>query len=174
MNTRLLSSVSCALALTVSACGAGGGGGVGSTPAPIPTPAVPTPAPTPPPAPAPTAINYNTSEYQRSNAAVAASAISAYNAGSTGAGVKIGIIDTGIVTTLSEFSGKIDAASRDVAGSRGLGDDDGHGSAVADVAAGARNGSGIHGVAFDSTIVMMRADTPGSCATPKTDRKSVV
>ena len=168
MNTRLLSSVSCALALTVSACGAGGGGGVGSTPAPIPTPAVPTPAPTPPPAPAPTAINYNTSEYQRSNAAVAASAISAYNAGSTGAGVKIGIIDTGIVTTLSEFSGKIDAASRDVAGSRGLGDDDGHGSAVADVAAGARNGSGIHGVAFDSTIVMMRADTPGSCATPKT------
>jgi hypothetical protein len=166
MNKRLLGSSGAALAtmLALSACG-GGGGEIASTPAPT----LPTPSPTPAPAPTPTPVNYDTSEYRQSNAAAAASAISAYNAGATGAGIKIGVVDTGINATLSEFTGKVDPASKDVAGSRGVGDDDGHGTAVSDVAAGARNGLGIQGVAFDSTIVMMRADTPDSCATPKTD-----
>ena len=155
------------LALAVSACGGGGGGSTSSpivsTPAPPPTP------PPPPPPPPPPTTGFNTAEYQRSNAAVAANAITAYNLGFTGSGVKIGIVDTGIVTTLADFAGKIDPASRDVAGSRGLGDDSGHGTAVADVAAGAKNDLGIHGVAFNSTIVALRADTPGSCAMPETD-----
>ena len=166
---RWLASVGAAATmLALSACGGGSGGGpVVSTPAPA---LVPTPPPPPPPPPPPvTGGNNDSAEYRRSNAAVAASALSAYDAGYTGQGVKIGIIDTGIKTTLAEFSGKIDPASRDVAGSRPLDDVDGHGSAVADVAAGARNGAVIQGVAFDSPIVMLRADDPGSCATPKTD-----
>ena len=174
MGKRWLGSSGAALAtmLALTACG-GGGGGTDVAPVPIAPTAPPAPAPTspppPPPPPAPAAIDYDGSEYRRSNAAVAASAISSYKAGATGTGIKIGIIDSGINTALSEFTGRIDPASRDVAGSRGLGDDDGHGTAVADVAAGARNSSGIHGVAFDSTIVVMRADAPGSCATPTTD-----
>ena len=147
------------LALSLSGCG-GGGGGVNTF---TPPPSTPAPPPPPPPPP-PTNINYDTQEYRNSNYATAASAITAYNAGYTGAGVKIGIVDSGINPSLSEFAGKIDPASGDVAGSRGVSDEGGHGTAVSAVAAAARNGSNTMGVAFDSTIVSERADDPGSCA----------
>jgi hypothetical protein len=150
------------LLITLSACSGGGGTAVAQLPVPLAIPA------TPPPTTSTPSTNYNTAEYQRSNAAVAANALSAYQAGATGAGEKIGIVDSGINTTLSEFTGKVDPASKDVAGSRAMGDDDGHGTAVSDIAAGSRNDLGIAGVAFDSTIVMMRADTPGSCGTTQT------
>jgi hypothetical protein len=115
-------------------------------------------------------VNYDTAEYRQSNGATTAGAISAYNAGATGAGIKVGVIDTGIVPSLAEFNGQIDlVASADVAGSRGLGDQDGHGTAVSGVIAAAKNDSGMHGVAFDSTVVMMRADSPGSCTDPNGD-----
>ncbi|MEO7603295.1 MAG: S8 family peptidase [Sphingomicrobium sp.] len=108
---------------------------------------------------------FDTAEYRASNYAVAADALTAYNAGATGKGIKIGVVDTGINPTLSEFAGKIDPASGDVAGNRGVSDEDGHGTAVSAVAAAARNGSNTMGVAFDATIVNLRADNPGSCAT---------
>jgi hypothetical protein len=109
--------------------------------------------------------NYDTAEYQRSSYAVAANAIAAYEAGASGKGVKIGIIDSGINPNLSEFAGRIDPASGDVAGNRGISDEGGHGTAVAAVAAAARNGSGTMGVAFEATFVSERADEVGSCAT---------
>ena len=43
-----------------------------------------------------TATNYNTTEYRGSIYSVAADALAAYNAGATGKGVKIGIVDSGI------------------------------------------------------------------------------
>ncbi len=64
---------------------------------------------------------------------------------------------------MSEFTGRIDPASGDVAGNRGISDEGGHGTAVSAVAAAARNGSGTLGVAFNATIVSERADQPGSC-----------
>jgi hypothetical protein len=76
----------------------------------------------------------------------------------------LAIIDTGINPNLAEFAGRIDPASRDVAGNRGLGDEGGHGTAVAATAAGARNDAQNMGVAFDATIIAMRADEPGTCA----------
>jgi len=109
-------------------------------------------------------VNYNTAEYEASEYSVVSNAIAAYNAGATGKNVKIGIVDSGINPTLSEFTGRIDPASGDVAGSRGVGDDGGHGTAVSAVAAAARNGQNTMGVAFDATIVSERADQPGSCA----------
>jgi hypothetical protein len=109
-------------------------------------------------------VSYNTAEYQRSNAAVAANALSAYSAGATGKGVKVAVIDSGISTTNTEFAGKIDPASRDVAGTRPLGDEDGHGTAVSAVAAAAKDDINIQGVAFAATIVALKADQPGSCA----------
>ena len=69
---------------------------------------------------------------------------------------------------LSEFAGKIDtpaATSPPIAGSR-------RGRArnrVSAVAAAARNGSNTLGVAFDATIVSMRADAPGTCADTSED-----
>jgi hypothetical protein len=97
---------------------------------------------------------------------VNANAIYAYNAGATGRGIKIGIVDSGINPALADFTGKVDLASGDVAGGgRGVSDEGGHGTAVSAVAAGARNGANTLGVAFDATIVSLRADAPGSCAT---------
>ena len=96
---------------------------------------------------------------------MSANALVAYNAGATGSGVKIGIIDTGINPSLPDFAGRVDSASRDVAGQRQLSDDAGYGTAVAAIAAGAHDGSEMQGVAFNSTIVALRADTPGTCGT---------
>ena len=98
-----------------------------------------------------------------------ANAIAAYNAGATGQGIKIGIIDSGINPDLAEFAGRIDPASGDVAGNRGVSDEGGHGTAVSAVAAAARNNSNTLGVAFDATIVSERADSPGSCADTSAD-----
>ena len=173
MSKRLLGSSACAvvLAFGVSACG-GGGGGVAPlppppsnvTPTPTPTPS-PTPTPAPTPTPPPPGTNYNTAEYQASTYAVAANAISAYNAGATGKGIKIGVVDSGINPNLAEFTGRIDPASGDVFGTRGVSDDGGHGTAVTAVAAAGRNGQDTMGVAFNATIVSERADQPGTCGT---------
>ncbi|MDV3256460.1 MAG: S8 family serine peptidase [Sphingomonas sp.] len=92
-------------------------------------------------------------------------AITAWQQGATGKGVKIAVVDSGINPSLAEFTGRIDPASRDVAGSRGLGDVDGHGTAVTATAAAARNDAQNVGVAFDATILSFRADSPGSCET---------
>jgi hypothetical protein len=78
--------------------------------------------------------------------------------------VKIGVIDSGINPDLPEFAGRIDPASRDVAGSRGLVDIGGHGTAVSGVIAANRNGSGSMGVAFDSTIISLNTSATGECS----------
>ncbi len=161
MNARLtrnaLLMTVCAAGLVLSGCGGGGGGGGG--PAPI---SAPPPAPPPPPA-TPQGVNYDDSEYARSNGASSHSSLSAYNKGATGQGVKIAVIDSGINPNLPEFAGKIDPASRDVAGSRGISDSDGHGTAVSAVAAAARDGSGIMGVAFGSTILSFNTEDATDC-----------
>ncbi|MCM8557927.1 S8 family peptidase [Sphingomicrobium sediminis] len=96
---------------------------------------------------------------------MSANAITAYEAGASGEGVSIAVIDTGINPSLPAFAGRVSAASADAAGNRGVSDDDGHGTAVSSVAAGARDGSNTMGVAYEATIISYRADDPGSCAT---------
>src|SRR3546814_19730690 len=90
-------------------------------------------------------------------------AIAAYDAGATGDGVIVAILDSGIKTDSPEFSGRISSASRDIAGSpsRGIVDTTGHGTAVAGIVGAARNDSGTMGVAFDSTLLVMPTDAPG-------------
>lgn len=165
------------LLLPLFALGAcGGGGGPSPTPAPpvAPTPSpTPAPAPTPTPSPTPTPpSSFDTAEYRRSSGVALANALPAYAGGATGLGVLAGVIDSGVATGNAEFAGRISAASADVAASRGLEDEDGHGTAVASVLLGARNGQGTHGVAFDATLLVLRADSPGSCATPGADGES--
>ncbi|MGH6783572.1 MAG: S8 family peptidase, partial [Sphingomicrobium sp.] len=91
-------------------------------------------------------------------------AITAWQSGATGAGVKLAVVDSGINPSLAEFAGRIDPDSHDVASNRPLGDEDGHGTAVAATAAGARNDAQNMGVAFAATIIAYRADAPGTCA----------
>jgi hypothetical protein len=73
------------------------------------------------------------------------------------------VIDSGINASASEFVGRIDPASRDIAGSRGLGDESGHGTAASAIIAANRDGTGVHGLAFNSTLLVFRTDKPGSC-----------
>ncbi len=149
----------CALGLAFALAGCGGGGAPISTPIPpvVPTPV---PVPVPPPAPGP----FDTAEYRRSNAAVAAGALPAYQAGASGRGVIAAVIDSGVNPDLAEFAGRISPLSRDLTGSRGLGDDDGHGTEVAGILLAARNNSSIHGIAPEAILLALRADRPGSCA----------
>lgn len=168
-SARMLRASALPLAVALAACsGGGGGGGISSAPPPPPPAPTPTPVPTPTPAPAPAPTptpgsSFDTAELQRSNAVTSSRAITAYTRGATGQGITVGVIDSGIDATSFEFAGRISAASADVAGTRGLGDDDGHGTAVAAVIAANKNDSGPHGVAFNSTLLIARTDTPGSC-----------
>ncbi|HEX8303070.1 S8 family peptidase [Sphingomonas sp.] len=146
-----------------------------STPTPTPTPTpVATPTPTPAPTPTPTAV-YDTAEYRATAGAVSMSALTAYNRGGTGSGIRVGVIDSGIDLQSSEFgdcSGgvgtgtcRITSFSRSTAGNASIDDEGGHGTAVAFTIAGRRNDAGTHGVAFDAQLIVARADSPGSCAT---------
>lgn len=171
-------STALGLIVLLSACGGGatsGNGGVASAPNPptasTPSPA-PAPAPTPTPTPAPasnTASSFQTSEYLRSDGPEYHNAITAYTNGATGKGITIALIDSGIDSDSPEFAGRIHSASTDLAGNRGIEDEAGHGTQVALVAAGARNNSGVHGIAFDANLLVMRADSPGSCTTAGSD-----
>ncbi len=135
------------------------------TPSPVPTPAPsPSPSPSPTPAPPPTTA-FDTAEYQRSTGPSFHRAVTAWQAGATGRGVTIGIVDTGIDVASPEFAGRISPASADVAGSRTIAAEDDHGTQVALVAAAARDNTGVLGIAFDATLQVLRADSPGSCAT---------
>ncbi|RKS90808.1 S8 family peptidase [Sphingosinicella microcystinivorans] len=147
------------MAAFLAACGGGGGGTRPVAPGTVTPPPTPTPTPTPTPSPV-----YDTPEYNRSNAAASAGAIAAYEDGATGAGVKIAVIDSGVDIQSAEFTGRIDPASRDIAGTRGIDDADGHGTSVSAVALAAKNDSGMHGLAFNATLIALRTDTPGTCA----------
>lgn len=166
----LLRSAALAGLFAAAGCsGGGGGGGVGTPPPPV------APAPTPAPAPAPTptpSVDYDTSEYRATAGAVSMNALAAYSHGATGAGVKVGVIDSGIATASPEFEGRIDAASTDTAGNGSIEDASGHGTAVAFTLAGRRNGTGTQGVAFDSQLIVLRTDAPGSCANTGSDGDS--
>jgi subtilisin family serine protease len=151
-------------ALTLSACGGGSGGSVNSTPPALPPPPVVAPPPSPPP---PTTTNFATAEFNRSDGPSFHNAITAYQAGANGTGIIVGVIDSGIDPNSHEFTGRIHAQSADVAGSRGLGDDDGHGTSVTRVLAAAKDDLDMHGMAFNATILALRADQPGSCTTPE-------
>lgn len=149
----------------LSACGGGGGSRPSPAPAPpVNTPPVPTPNPTPTPAPPPTPVSFDTAEFRRSDGLQQHGAIAAYDAGATGDGIIVGVIDSGINPNSAEFADRIHPDSQDFAGNRGIGDEGGHGSAVTSVVAAGKNDIDVHGVAFDSDILVLRTDSPGSCA----------
>ena len=161
----LLRGVAVGTLATLTGCG-GGGGGVVSTPTPVA--ALPAPAPTPTPTPvAPS--SFDTAEYRATVGAVNMNALAAYNAGATGAGIGIAIVDSGIDLQSAEFDSRVSAASQAFAGDTTVDDEGGHGTAVAFTAAGRRNGTGSQGVAFAATVIAERVDRPGSCASTSTD-----
>ncbi|WP_416908604.1 MAG: S8 family peptidase [Polymorphobacter sp.] len=162
MTAQLLAGTTL-LGLVLSGCGGsspGGAGGAGSVVLP-PPPA----APAPPPAQPASALDFDTAEVGRSNGATQARAVAAWQEGASGAGVVVAVIDLGVTPSLPAFSGRISSQSRDIAGNRGLADDDGHGTSVSGVLVAGRDGDGIVGVAWGATLLALRVDNPGSCAT---------
>jgi len=152
-----------AIPMTFALASCGSEGAVKSTPPPLTLPppsAISTVAPgtIPKPATLPSNVDFKTQEYMASNAAVASNAIGAWQMGATGKGIIIGFVDTGLVPIRTDFAGKIHPDSSDVIGSRPMDDTWGHGTAVAGIAAGAKDDRGMHGVAFDATIFMAKAD----------------
>lgn len=90
----------------------------------------------------------------------------AWAEGASGAGVTVGLLDSGIATANPEFAGRIHPSSRDVTGNgRPITDEGGHGTSVAGVLAAARDNSGIVGIAPQVTLAVYRADRPGTCGT---------
>jgi hypothetical protein len=141
--------------LALAACD-GGGSGTVSTP--------PTVSATPTPTPAASASVHDTAEYRATAGAVAMNALAAYQRGAAGTGVKVAVMDSGFDVDDPDIAGRIDPASADVAGSRGVDDTRGHGSGVAHILAARRDGVGDHGIAFDATLILFRTDFPGTCA----------
>jgi hypothetical protein len=162
-----------ALTVLLTACGGGGGGGGGSllgsfggmggggsgsgTGQIVINPNL---TPTDP-------SNFQTAEYNRTSGfggytgLAQVNAAAAYATGATGQGITVGIIDTGIHASNVEFTGAIDSRSINIVnGSHTdlLGTNP-HGTWVAGVVGARRNNQYTHGVAFNSNLLVIKADT---------------
>lgn len=81
----------------------------------------------------------------------------AYDRGYTGSGVVVGVADSGINLVHRDLVGNLTGVSLDIyTGGPVTGDPDGHGTHVAGTIAGARNGFGMQGVAYDAKLTILR------------------
>lgn len=100
-------------------------------------------------------------------------ATSLNNYGYTGDGIKVAVVDTGIDSTHSEFSGRTITGTDFGGSSAGYGVDSGvvgHGTHVASIIGANRDGVGMRGVAYDATLYDYKvADDSGSLAGLATD-----
>lgn len=99
-------------------------------------------------------------------------AIAAWNTGATGAGINVGVIDSGIDFNQADLAGRISPLSTDVVvgrnnptGTVGPEGQPAHGTNVSGIIAAGFNGFGTVGVAYESTIVSIRADI-SNCTDP--------
>ena len=161
MRARVFFRSSATLALasslmTLAACGGGGGGSGASTSTPPSSPITPTKPPTP---------SVTSAEYTQ-NYGVGAIHAAAWQAGATGSGITVAVIDSGVDHTQADLAVNVSPQSTDVFTSRNAPDgQDNHGTLVAGIIAAAFNGFGTVGVAYNATVLGVRTDTPGSCTT---------
>jgi hypothetical protein len=99
-------------------------------------------------------------------------AIAAWNTGATGLGINVGVIDAGIALDQPDMAGRISPLSTDVVvgrntptGTVGPNGEPAHGTTVSGVIAAGFNGLGTIGVAYEATIISIRADV-GDCNDP--------
>ena len=169
MRSALLARVSIlalVVAATTVACAGGGGGGTASPSPGVPTSPPPPPSPpaSPPPPPPPPPISYPSSssaEYQANWGVADSKAITAWQDGIAGTGITIAVIDSGVDGTNAEMAGRLSSASEDMDSARNqlFDPSDTHGSEVAAIAAANFNNSSTVGIAFDATILALRADS---------------
>jgi len=102
-------------------------------------------------------------EFRSSDGPGQHNAATAWQDGHIGTGVTIAVIDTGIDDDSPEFAGRLSPASTDIIADRALEGPDDHGTLVSLVAAAARDDTGVVGIAWDATLLAIRADSPGTC-----------
>lgn len=107
---------------------------------------------------------YRTAEYNAQygldtiNAAEAYASLADQDKEVAGNGVKIGVVDSGIQADHIEIAANLDSANSAsyITGDTSIVDGRGHGTHVASTAAGAKDGHGMHGVAYEADIVVAR------------------
>ncbi|NGM86656.1 autotransporter domain-containing protein [Parapusillimonas sp. SGNA-6] len=104
-------------------------------------------------------------EFQRSKTLGLIGAQHAYERGYTGKGVILAVVDSGLDVGHPEFRGRISPwaynfipgyAPTDLSDVKRDGSIEGHGTHVAGLAAAARDGVGMHGVAYNATVLPLR------------------
>ncbi len=116
------------------------------------------------------ATNFLTAEFSRCYTATSGATYCAYGLGQIGAeyayakgayggGVTVAVIDTGIDPTHPELAANISPDSIDIVRGGTLTDLNGHGTHVSGIIGAVKNGAETHGVAFNATILAIRADS---------------
>jgi len=96
-------------------------------------------------------------------------AIAAWQTGATGRGITVGVVDSGIKLDHQDLAVNISPLSTDIiAGRNQPQGPDGHGTSVSGVIAAAFNNYGTVGVAYNATILSIRADV-SDCSDPDDD-----
>jgi hypothetical protein len=160
-STRLVLNA-IVLSLLGACAGGGGGGGGGMIVSPPPPPPPPSPPVFPPLAPPHADGDFpgtGSGEFTANWGVGGINAQIAWQNGATGEGVLVGVIDTGIHPEHPELTGRISPNSIDIRPSRNtLVSNETHGSELSSLIAGNYNGAQTVGVAFDATILAIRAD----------------
>ncbi len=152
MNTHrnlLALTIAAALALSLTACS---GGGAGANVRPTPSPAQPGTSsnPTPPP------VTYTYPEYSHlvpTGALAAQQGTACSGHGCTGAGVNVGILDSGVDPNLADLQGRITWFKSYITGGiQSPNDTFGHGSVIAQILGGSAVSGFPGGVAPDSNL----------------------
>lgn len=139
--------------LALSACAAADGGAVGQAGfgGPGPTRRMKIPS-------------LRSNEYRLSWGLGVVNAYPAYAAGATGRGVVVALIDVGLEGAQPEVVANLSPASTDLVAARDPASPASrHGGYVAGTLASALNGSGVLGVAYDATVLSIRAELDGRC-----------
>ncbi len=101
-------------------------------------------------------------EYSAQAGLASVNSLSLNDYGYTGAGIKVGVVDSGIDKTHAEFDGKTIYGKDFASSSSGYGsDENGHGSHVASIIAGERDAFGMRGVAYDAILYDYKTDNDG-------------
>lgn len=116
------------------------------------------------------ADDYVDAEFKASRALEAIRAQYAYARGYTGQGVILAVVDSGLDVNHPEFSGRVsswlrnfipDYGAADLSDLEADGNISGHGTHVAGLAGAARDGIGMHGVAYNATVLPLRTSFEG-------------
>ncbi len=106
--------------------------------------------------------DYETTEYFYGRGLDQVNASDAYARTATGSGVVVGVVDSGVDVLHTEFAGQIAPGGYDyVLSTSTMSDPNGHGSFVAGIIAAKKDDTGVHGLAYNATILPLRVSDAG-------------